>query len=110
MIKPKQGDSLFIKTKRSQGQCTVKSVGRKYFTVESDLLYGEVKFVIETWMQKTEYEPDCHIYKSKRAWNDKKKHKRIRRVFQGVFSHVHRDRFTLKQLEEAANILKIEID
>jgi hypothetical protein len=111
MIKPKQGDSLFIKTKRSQVHCTVKSVGRKYFTVESDEFYGEIKFTIETWGQKTESnDPDYYLYESEQAWKDEKKRQRYMCVLQGAFGYIHDKKYTLKQLEEAANILKIEID
>lgn len=108
MQKPKKGDTLFLVTKNSQGLCSVKSVGRKYLTIESGLLYRDIKFEIETWRQKTDYTPEYYLYESEHEWHNKRKHQQYMKAFMYAFTCSHNS-FNLEQLEKAAIILEIKI-
>ena len=105
----KKGDLLFVITQYRQGECVVKSVGRKYLTIEIGVsCKQDVKFHIETWRQKTEYSPDSFLFESKQEWEDGKKQGQYIDLFRFTFQHGRRS-FSLEKLEEAAKILEIQI-
>lgn len=82
----------------------VKSIGRKYFTVESPSS-REVRFYLENWRQATNYCPNHELFESEQAWLDDKKTTEILAAIKDFFGIWGRRNLTLDQLTRIKSII-----
>ncbi len=120
--KPKVGETLFLVStgnmarggRGKQRDCTVTRVGHKYFYVK----YGswcEIKFLLKTWKEYSDYSADYILYESRQEWEDSclitKYRKTIKDAFvTGCFGDNPAYNATLPQLKQIAKILNITLE
>ncbi len=86
----------------------VKSIGRKYFTVESSI-FSKTKFHIDSGRILSEYSIDTFVYNDRESYYHKLKIDKTLTDIRGVFYYVGaRGSLTDEQILEIGKILKIE--
>jgi hypothetical protein len=111
MRKPIVGETLFsLNVGNSARDCnqvltpvTVKSVGRKYFTVIGK--YGwEIKYHLDTWGEVSDYRADSRLYETEKEWKDEKEATDLHRKIKEHF--VYKKRLSLEQLRAINKIME----
>ena len=114
MRKPKVGEKLFLvdagnRIRRGLGEqreCVVSKVGRKYFYVkETDDSWSEIQFYIEDWVEKTDFTRSYKLYENRQVWEDDIIAHKYRDLLRHTFDYGGSGKFTLDQLQKAAEIL-----
>ncbi len=106
----KKGDILWFVTDKCQGQCYVKSIGRKYITIASGAFLRDIRFHVDTWKQKDVIGLPYVLYQSEKEWKDEQEHNKYARAFWRRELQGWRNKCTLEQLREAAEILGIQVE
>ena len=88
---PKKGQTLYSlnvgnaarHSEQKLTECTVVSVGPKYFQCQFESWRHPIKFHVDTWHEKTEYSSNYCLYASPQEWEDEKRE-------QGICNFIHR--------------------
>ena len=122
MRKPTVGEQLYLVDignnarhgSSEQRECTVTKVGRKYFTVEyqygSNIDYiREEVITIKRWQEKSDYTSNYEVYETKQAYLEQITLSKWLQIYRQKFNEYNQTNLTLKQLEDAAKILGLEL-
>ena len=112
IFKIEKGQEVLITNTRQRSylvkeyQGVVTKIGRKFFYV--DIGRNNIKFVLETFVESTDYSPHYNIWENQAARRDYLRRINLFEELRGAFAG--RNNYTLKQLEEAATALGVEIE
>lgn len=88
---------------------TVSKVGRKYYTcyIQNGQFTREIKFRLDDNLELTEMSPVRKAYFSEQEYYDEQEHLRLLNQLRGCFDWRHKVQFTLEQLRQVCQILKL---
>ncbi len=109
----KKGQTVYLKTqgnlvrrndKYKIIETSIKSMGRKYITVD----YNEIKFNIDDLREKTEYCSNYALYEVKQLIFDEEEHGKLSHKIRMAFDSWSKNDFDLEQLRDVVKTLGLE--